>query len=85
MYIVMLGDVLSVISSNQRLEGLGEGKRERVCVFIVCITGTLNYSNHFRKWVLFFALAPWFLAGCTGQTPVVWLYRETPVSGATKY
>ena len=66
-------------------ENLGECKCKCVWVFIVCITIALNYSNHFHKWTLFSTLAPWLLAGCTGQTPVVWLYRETPVSGVTKY
>lgn len=81
----MLGGVSSVISSVKGLEGSGERECECVCVLIVCFTIVLNYSNHFHKWALFSTLAPWLLAGGTRQTPVVWFYREAPVSGASKY
>lgn len=85
-YVVMLGDVWSVISSVKGKEDSGECECECVCVCTVCITIALNYSNHFHKWALFSTLALWLLAGGgTRQTPVVWLYRETPVSGASKY
>lgn len=56
-----------------------------VCIFNVCISIALSYSNHFCKRALFSTPDPWFLAGCAGQTSVVWLYRETPVNGATKF
>lgn len=80
----MLGNV-SVISSIKGTQDLGKCECEYVYVFIVFITIALNQSNHFQKWALFSTLALWVLAGGTRQTPVVCVYRETPVSRATKY